>query len=239
MPLKRSLFSGFFALVWCAALTFSSSASAQDTSTVQQAFQVARGAVKPDLQTKVISLYGIGTPDLIQKWYIIFYDPTVPSHGRSVFVQNGQVVKTYEARGGVIYSSHLTFDPSRITEEQPALNAAQNYATHHHIAYNSVRALLKQTSATRPFRWRIELLDSGESRGFVLINAVDDTVASFVPPAVHHGSSSASAATTKSASASDSVESDATRFGDDVKNTFLGIGGDLQQFFTGERTVDK
>ena len=31
----------------------------------------------------------------------------------------------------------------------------------------------------------------------------------------------------------------AAGFGNDVKNTFLGVGGDLQQFFTGERTVDK
>jgi hypothetical protein len=32
---------------------------------------------------------------------------------------------------------------------------------------------------------------------------------------------------------------DAKRFGNDVKRTFLGIGGDLQEFFTGERTVDQ
>jgi hypothetical protein len=35
------------------------------------------------------------------------------------------------------------------------------------------------------------------------------------------------------------VEDDARNFGNDVKNTFLGIGGDLQEFFTGQRTVDK
>lgn len=28
-------------------------------------------------------------------------------------------------------------------------------------------------------------------------------------------------------------------FGDEVEQTFLGIGGDLEEFFTGKRTVDK
>ncbi len=202
-------------------------APAQDTSSVNQAFQIARAAVSPATQNKVVSVYGLGTPDAIQKWYIIFFDPTVASHGRAVLVENGAIVKTYDAQGGTTYSAKLTFDPSRITSEQPALNAAQNYAAKHNIAYNGVRALLKETGANKPFRWRIELIDSGTSRGYVMINAVDDTVASYVPPGSghHHGGGS--------------IGDDAQNFGQDVRNTFLGIGGDLEQFFTGERTVDR
>ncbi|MEI9999180.1 MAG: hypothetical protein WDO13_08400 [Verrucomicrobiota bacterium] len=44
---------------------------------------------------------------------------------------------------------------------------------------------------------------------------------------------------TASSSSTGGVVGDAEKIGNDVKKTFLGIGGDLQQFFTGERTVDQ
>lgn len=207
------------------AVLVSGTALAQSSGTVNDAFQVARDAVAPELQSKVVSVYGIGGPAAIDKWYIIFYDPAVSSHGRAVLVENGKITKTYPANGGKTYAAALTFDPSRITSEGPALSAAQGYAAKHHIAYDSVRALLKETSATKPFRWRIELVDAGKSRGFVNVNALDDTVASYSPPSEK--------------SSPDSQPNTAAGFGDEVKHTFLGIGGDLEQFFTGERTVDK
>ena len=229
MITKRWALSGFIGLAAiCAGFLASNPARAQDTSTINPAFQVARSAVGPDLQNKVVSVYGLGTPDAIHKWYIIFYDPSVKSHGRAVLVENGEIKKTYDANGGATYSSRLSFDPSRITSEQPALNAAQNYASKHNIAYNGVRALLKQVSTSKPFRWRIELMDSNTSRGFVMVNAVDDTVAMYLPPGTSHGGGGTG-----------SVSQDAQDFGHDVQNTFLGIGGDLQEFFTGERTVDQ
>jgi hypothetical protein len=230
MKSNRFLLSSLAALV-----AFLLPAAARAESSVNQAFQIARGAVSPEIQTKVISIYGTGTPDAIQKWYIIFYDATVPSHGRAVLVENNQITRTYAANGGATYRADLTFDPSRLTPEGPALSAAQSYAARHYINYDSVRALLKQTSLNRPFRWRIELIDDGKSRGYVFINALDSTVAAFAPPE----SGGQGQASTNSTTHGGNVEDDAKGFGNDVKNTFLGIGGDLQEFFTGERTVDK
>jgi hypothetical protein len=209
------------------AVLISGAAWAQNSGTVNDAFQAARQAVKPEMQTKVVSLYGIGAPAVIQKWYIIFYDPTVASHGRAVLVENNQITKTYPANGGTTYSAALSFDPSRITSEGPALSAAQGYATKHNIAYDSVRVLLKQTGANKPFRWRVELLDAGKGKGYVYVNALDDTVADYEGPSSGKKSSSRSS--------DDSGEG----FANDVKHTFLGVGGDLEEFFTGERTVDK
>ena len=208
---------------FCAVL-ISLTAQAQTSGSVNQAFQIARVAVKPNVQTKVVSLYGLGTPDTIQKWYIIFYDPAVPSHGRAVLVENNQITKTYPANGGTIYSADLTFDPSHITSEGPALSAAQGYAAKHHIAYDSVTVLLKETSINKPFRWKVGLVHDGKKLGYVMVNALDDTVADYTP-----------ATTDKNASSGDEDKG----FIHDVQKTFLGIGGDLQEFFTGERTVDK
>jgi hypothetical protein len=211
------------------AVLISGTAWAQSTGTVNEAFQTARQAVQPDVQNKVVSLYGIGAPASIQKWYIIFYDPSVPSKGRAVLVENNQITKTYPANGGTTYSEALSFDPSRITSEGPALSAAQNYAAKHAIAYDSVHALLKQSGANKPFRWRIELLNGAKSKGYVYVNAIDDTVASYSSPK-SSGSGSSS---------SNSDDKTAAGLANDVKHTFLGIGGDLEEFFTGERTVDK
>jgi hypothetical protein len=209
------------------AVLISGTAWAQNSGTVNDAFQIARQAVQPAAQDQVVSVYGIGTPSAIQKWYIIFFDASVPSHGRAVLVENNQITKTYAANGGVTYSSSLTFDPSRISSELPALTAAQNYAAKHAIGYDSVTALLHQTSANKPFRWKIGLIDAGKKQGYVYVNALDDTVADYEGASAEKKSSSASS--------DNSVEG----FGNNVKNTFLGIGGDLQEFFTGERTVDK
>jgi hypothetical protein len=231
----RRFFSKFVGLAAAlgAAMLLAGAARA-DTSSVNQAFAVARASVSPEMQTRVVSVYGIGTPDSIQKWYVIFYDPSVPSHGHAVLVENGQITKSYEAQGGTTYSSRLTFDPSRITAEQPALNAAQNYASKHNLAYNNVRALLKQTSLEKPLRWRIELMNSGTSEGFVLVNTTDDSVAAYVPhdETTHHHASSGGGS-------DGGVAGQLEGFGNNVKDTFLGIGGDLQEFFTGERTVDR
>jgi hypothetical protein len=212
--------------VLLAGLLTSGTARAQSSGTVADAFDVAKQAVNASVQSKVVSLYGIGTPSAIQKWYIIFYDPTVPSHGRAVLVQGGQIIKSYGANGGTIYQETLSFDPTRITSEGPALMAAQGYAAKHGIEYDSVTALLHQTGVNKPFRWKIELVDIGKSKGFVYVNALDDSVAAFSGPTAAKG---AQAETPKTAAG----------VGDQVKHTFLGIGGDLEEFFTGERTVDK
>ncbi len=217
---------GIMLMAGAARAQSSGTPSAPTSGTVGDAFQVARGAVKPELQTKVVSVYGTGAPAAIDKWYIIFYDPGVPSHGRAVLVQDQKIAKAYPANGGIVYSKDLTFDPSRITSERPALSAAQTYATRHKIAYDSVHALLKQTAANKPFRWRVELLHEGRSRGFVYVNALDDSVAAYTSPA---------AAKKQTSGSSESDEG----FANDVKNTFLGIGADLEEFFTGDRTVDK
>jgi len=227
MNTKHFLISCLTGLVLFCSLLLSGEVRAQDSGSVNQALQVARQAVSPKVQNQVVSVYGIGTPDMIEKWYVIFYDPTVPSHGRAALVENNHLTRTYPANGGVTYSAKLTFDPSRISSEGPALSAAQGYAAKHHVVYDSVKALLKLTSAGKPLRWRVDLINKDQNRGYVLVNVTDDTVADYVPPASGKGTSSGP---------SDDGDKG---FAHDVEKTFLGIGGDLEEFFTGERTVDK
>jgi hypothetical protein len=199
-------------------------------SSANAAVNIARDGIDPSLRDRIVSVYGVGTPAAIQTWWVIFYDPAVPSHGRAVKVDNGQITNTYEAKGGVVYTDALTFAPAQVAGEGPALAAAQTYAAEHALAYDHVRALLRTTATGQAFRWRVQLLDGSTSKGFVFVNASDGTFAIYAPP----GSVPA-----KGGTGTGGVAGDAHRAANDVKNTFLGIGGDLQEFFTGERTVDQ
>ena len=100
--------------------TFASSAS--------QAVETAKDGVDVSLRNHIVSVYGIGTPAAIQTWWVIFYDPSVASHGRAVKVEGGQISRSYEAKGGVTYTRALTFPESRVSGEGAALGDTQNYA---------------------------------------------------------------------------------------------------------------
>ena len=194
------------------------------------AVDLAKDGVDPGLRDRIVSVYGVGTPSAIQTWWVIFYDPSVSSHGRAVKVDNGQITKTYEAKGGVVYGDTLTFPRSQVTSEGVALAAAQNYAAQHALVYDHVRVLLRTTAADQSLRWRVQLLDGAASKGFVFVNTGDGAFATYAPPG---------SVPTKSGTGTGGVEGDVHHAANDVKNTFLGIGGDLQEFFTGDRTVDQ
>jgi hypothetical protein len=220
-------------LLFAASPTFAQTApvtTTAPTTTATSAVDIAKDGVDPSLRDRIVSVYGVGTPTTIQTWWVIFYDPSVPSHGRSVKVENGAIVRRYEAKGGVVYADNLTFSRAQVAAANPALSSAQSYAGQHAIAYDQVRALLRMTTANDPLRWRVQLLDGTTSKGFVFVNATDGTFAMYSPPG---------SIPRKETSGTGGVVGDAQQAGNDVKNTFLGIGGDLQQFFTGERTVDQ
>ena len=204
--------------------------TANPVSSAGQAVDVAKDGVDPRLQDRIVSVYGVGTPAAITKWWVIFYDPSVPSHGRAVKVENGAITRTYEAKGGVVYLKELTFPRSRVSGEGKALADSQIYAAQHAIAYDGVRALLRLTTSRQTLEWRVELMDAGVNKGFVFSDASDGAFAMYSPP---------SAEPSATGESTGGLVGDAKHLGNDVKRTFLGIGGDLQEFFTGERTVDQ
>jgi hypothetical protein len=59
-------------------------------SSASQAVQVAAQSVDASIRDRVVSIYGVGTPTGINRWWVIFYDPSVTSHGRAVRVENGR-----------------------------------------------------------------------------------------------------------------------------------------------------
>jgi len=204
------------------------------TNSAVQAVQLAQQSVDASIRDRIVSIYGVGTPVAINRWWVIFYDPSVTSHGRAVRIENGQVVKTYEAQGGVVYDRELSFNVSHVSGEGAALQNAQNYASQQNITYDGARALLRRNTTEGPLRWRVELMRGAQNKGFVFTNAANGSFASYTP-----AGAAPSAAKSSTGGANGGLVGDAKHFGNDVKRTFLGIGGDLQEFFTGERTVDQ
>lgn len=205
-------------------------AAPQSGLSAQQAVERAKAAVDPALRGNVVSVYGVGTTGGIDTWWVIFYDPSVDTHGRGVKLVGGQAQPSYPAQGGIVYAESLTFSPDDVRGIGKALSASEDYAARHSVPYNQVRALLRRTNHDDPLRWRVQLLDNGVNKGVVFVDAGTGAFISYSHSgAVHHAGGGAG----------DSVAEHAQAAGNDIKDTFLGIGGDLQQFFTGERTVDK
>ncbi len=96
-----------------------------------------------------------------------------------------------------------------------------------------MRALLRRNTTEGSLRWRVELLNGAANKGFVFTNAGNGSFALYSP------AGSAGTSHNVSTGSDSGVVGDAKHLGNDVKHTFLGIGGDLQEFFTGERTVDQ
>ncbi len=75
-----------------------------------------------------------------------------------------------------------TFPSAQVSGEGPALGAAGDYAAQHALAYDNVRVLLRLRPDSPDFRWRVQLMDGADSKGFVFVSATDGTFALYSPP---------------------------------------------------------
>lgn len=184
------------------------------------AYQLAKGLSVEQYRSHVLSLYGKGDKTTIHTWHINFFDPDSATKGKVVVVQNGAVTRSHAAEWRSTYDDALSFDPalSPITVDM-ALRTARAYAEQNQILYDSTTVLLRRTEVGKAPFWRVELRQDGHSRGFVTTRSDNGALEAYAAP-----------------------EKEGTglqNFGRDVESTFKGIGADLENFFTGERTVDK
>ena len=202
----------------CGALLFPEHACAQSPSVTQQ----AQSLIDARYRGEVLFIRGKGTPTAITSWTYFFYDPSAPNNFREVKIVDGKVDTFQPADLHRSAVSTLVFDPAlNPVSIDSALKTVQDYAAKNQITYNQTRVLLRRPAAGQAPAWRIQLLQDGRSRGVI---TTDSPGAAFVK---------------YDASSGDGGPHTAAEFGEDVKGTFLGIGGDLEQFFTGKRTVDQ
>jgi hypothetical protein len=216
-------------------------ASASFASDEKEAYQAAKGVVPENQKTHVLSFFGKGTLQDISVWYVKFYDTSAKSDARVVVVENGKVVRFNAAEDQDNDDVRLTFDPSQYrVSSQAALKAASKYAQESVLPSDAVRIYLNRPAIGRAPVWTVELLYEGRSQGYIYANDKTGAFAGYRPPTSGKKSSERASSTSKSKSKSESGSSSSSEksFGEEVEDTFLGIGGDLEEFFTGERTVD-
>ncbi|MFH1066283.1 MAG: hypothetical protein V1746_00025 [bacterium] len=189
----------------------------------QDAYNTAKQSIKSEWRSKVLLMQGIGTESSIREWTIYFFDADVKdSHARRVVVKKGGVDTVERASSKKSADEALVFDPAmNPVPVESALAAARSYAKEKDISYDAVRVLLRKPSSAEAPVWRVEMLKGKKSRGAVYLGSQGAAVTRYSTPEVFK----------------EEVEAESEGFFKDVENTFLDIGGELEEFFTGKRTI--
>ncbi len=164
-------------------------------------------------------------------WEIQFRDPNFKGNRRAVVVKDGRPVSDKPATvraflGGDLASlpdADLALPVDRLFGE----GARQAEGAGQAVAF--YRYVLSKAPGEAVARWRIFGFDAREKLvGRVVLNARDGTLLS-----TSWGEDA------RRAAAADTPKSEMDAFGKSVGRTFKGVGADLEQFFTGKRTLDK
>lgn len=205
-------------------------------SSDQSAYKAARSVVPAEQQNKVLSFYGKGNASQVKTWFIKFFDPGAKSNARIVVVENGKVERFNAAEGQEEISEGLSFDPASCRAGvDKALKTATSYAKESLIPIDSTRVYLNRPSEGKPPVWTVEVWHQNRQQGYIYANSKDGSFAGYRPPVTANKTAGAEKRGTEVPGEVKHEQSITKR----VEDTFLEIGGDLEEFFTGERTVDK
>jgi hypothetical protein len=185
-----------------------------------QGIEQAQALVSEKARREVILVEADGTADTFNKRTFFFCDPSTHKVlAISVADNRAKDVTADKPRQARL---DLAFDPAAAAiAEEKALQAAKAYAQANVIGYNRVHALLSRPAAGKAPNWRLRLMEDDISRGSLLVNAATGEIVHYYAPSSNGDSYTAN------------------DFFQDVERTFLEIGGELEEFFTGKRTIDR
>lgn len=180
------------------------------------AYHLAQTAMGSQSKDHLLSIYGKGSGDGIKVWFLTFYDETAKHGARVVVIEDGKIDRVHPADSDGHYDDALHFNPETFhVRVEKAIATAEAYAAKQEIKYTKTNVLLRRPEAGKAPRWEVTLMEHNTPRGIVYTNSLDGAFSQFQLPPKRKG------------------------FFQSVGDTFLGIGGDLEEFFTGERTVDR
>lgn len=180
----------------------------------------------PDLASK--SLLGVQLTESSgnQVWELQYQDSNFKGDRRAVVFRQGKVsddkARTLKAFPGTSQPLTQTDLESSVA---PLRTKANALAADAKVTPASIRYVLSHREGS-PATWRVLVFDAKEQHlGRLEINAESGQLIS--------------SSWGKDITSSAEARSDFEQFGNDVQSTFKGIGGDLEEFFTGKRTIDK
>lgn len=177
-----------------------------------------------------------------QVWHIQFHDPKYKSDRRLVGFSDGNVTsdeaKTHESFKN---ASLVALDAVEMTESAATLRSrAHTAAKTAGVDPKSFRYILYHPEERTAARWYLHAFDAKTNMvGRIVLNA--RTAEVLATTWGEEAIKSAQVSPRKSArkSRKGDPESGFEEFGRDVERTFKGIGADLEEFFTGKRTIDR
>jgi len=180
----------------------------------------------PDLVSK--SLLGVQLTESSGKqvWELQVQDSNFKGDRRAIVVSADKVI---EDKARTLKAFPTSSQPLTQTDLQssvaPIRLKANSLAGDAQVKPQSIRYALCHRQGS-PTTWRVLVFDAQQQRlGRLEINAETGALIS--------------SSWGKDLTTSAEARSDFEQFGNDVQATFKGIGGELEQFFTGKRTIDK
>ncbi|PTY03593.1 hypothetical protein DB346_06910 [Verrucomicrobia bacterium LW23] len=191
-------------------------------SSLLDSHEAARVVIAPPYRNDVLTVMGYGDTRTVNRWMFVYYDPSTPSHGRAVVMTGTRVDRVQPVDSRNQYPRDMAFSPENVVQREPStiLRSAAQIARRKGVYYDNTRLLLRRSTDGDSLIWRVELLQARKTMGYVYVSPRTASVVRY--------------------ESSDVVSQAKTRqFANEVKETFLNIGGDMEQFFTGKRTVDR
>lgn len=199
-----------------------------------QALRVVSTERSPELLKNVIEVKGRNGSPQPTVWTVLINDPLARGGVREIEVSKGHIisertpVKTYsgQADGNSLDFQKLNLDSEGV------FFVIEGEARVAKVQFYTVDYLLRSGEAGSAPVWVVQLLDDQQhSVGSVTVAA--DT--GLVITKTLGGKTSAKG----SWAAGGGLKGRLVRFGDTMGRTFRKVGGDVEEFFTGDRTVDQ
>jgi len=179
----------------------------------------------PDLASKSVLGVQVSESNGKQVWELQYQDSNFKGDRRAITFFAGKIDSDKARTLKSVPASSEPLSQQDLQSSLAPLRAkANSLAAEAKVTPSTIRYVLchrPNTAAT----WRILIFDNKQKYlGRLEVDAATDTLISSVWG--------------KDLSTSAEARSDFEQFGNDVESTFKGIGGDLEQFFTGKRTID-
>lgn len=223
--------------------------------TAYQALRIA-SANNQDLLNHVIQVEGTKGETQPPVWRILLDDQSARGGVREMEVSKGRIISEHTPMKGYAGTgANSVMDFKRLNlDSQGAFTIANQEASKRHVSFDSVDYLLKSDEQSGAPVWILKLIDADHMLVGTLYVAADNgavlrvdgfaggksgrTTSAYVPPPDTAAGTPAPVVTTTGDDNNGDIPKE-QQAGYKINRGFHRIGGALQQFFTGKRTVDK
>jgi hypothetical protein len=224
-----------------------------DYSTAYDALRLVGSQRDPSYYSRLISIAGNNGATQPRRWTLLFFDPKTEDRLREIQVQDGYIVseRTPEDDKLSPQAPQLVMDLQKLNlNSDGAFKIANNEAARVGLAFDSLTYVLRRHEVSKTPVWVLDLKDYRKVRkGTMLVNAENGAVIRPPTPGTQHtyGPLPEGQRPGSQPPPPPGVNTEggfvgrATRTfnkaGKSVEKTFLNIGGTLEEFFTGRRTI--